>query len=268
MELLDTTATIETPERVSFRYRLAGPGQRSVAWIIDLAFQILVIALVVVLLLPLGLAAGLEGVGAGLQYLAMFVVQWFYGVVFETLLAGRTPGKLLLDLRVVRVDGSPGRFPDYLLRNLMRFADFLPVAFGIGVLTMAMDPRLRRLGDLVAGTVVVAEDKANMLGDVVLEPPVSEAERRALPPRIELSHDDLQVIEAFLRRRPKLSDDRAEELARLLGPALSERTGVEAPSWERVLTLAWARATGRDRPVEAPAPPPAPAEPAPPESRS
>ncbi len=248
MQLLDTTATIDTPERVCFRHRLAGPGQRCAAWGIDVGVQILLILFLIALLIPFGAVPGLDGVGQGLMMFALFVIQWFYGAVFETLLSGRTPGKLLLDLRVVRVDGSPGQLPDYLLRNLLRSVDFLPSGFGLGVLSMTIDPKLRRLGDLVAGTVVVAEDKAHMLGGVTLDPPVSEAERQALPPRVDLSRSEVAVIEDLLRRRARLSDDRAEELARLLGPSLSERTGVEADSWERVLTLAYARATGRDRP--------------------
>ena len=55
------------------------------------------------------------------------------------------------------------------------------------------------------------------------------------------------MIEEFIRRRPQLSRERAEELAELFGPALSERTGIEADTWERVLVLAYARATGKDR---------------------
>ena len=80
-----------------------------------------------------------------------------------------------------------------------------------------------------------------------VEPPVTETERQALPPKVVLSRDELGVIESFLRRRKLLSPERAEELAVLFGPRLSERTGVVAPTWERVLTLAYARATGKDR---------------------
>jgi hypothetical protein len=69
----------------------------------------------------------------------------------------------------------------------------------------------------------------------------------ALPPRVELYRDEIEVIETFLRRRRQFSDERARELAQLFGPALARRTGVTAPTWERVLVLAYARATGKDR---------------------
>jgi uncharacterized RDD family membrane protein YckC len=247
VELLDTTATVQTPERVSFRYRLAGPGQRAIAWVVDTFIEIALVFALLVLAIVLAGVEGLGGIGVGLFLVGTFVVQWMYGVTFETLWSGRTPGKRLLDLRVVRADGAPARFPDFLLRNLLRAVDFLPLLFGVGVVVMAVDPRMRRIGDLVAGTVVVAEDKANVLVHVPLRPPVTDDERQGMPAGVALRPDELRAIEAFLRRRARLSDERAEELARYLGPELSRRTGVVAPSWERVLALVWARATGADR---------------------
>jgi len=246
MELLDTTASVETPERVRFRYRLAGPGRRAAAWLVDTLIRFVVFVIVgLVVLFATG--STLEGVGMGLLLLLGFLLEWFYGVVFETLTAGRTPGKMLLELRVVRGDGSPGRFPDFLLRNLLRAIDFLPALFGVGVLVMLVDRRMRRLGDLVADTVVVAESRAAVLGALTLDPPLSEEERLALPARVDLGRDEVALLEEFLRRRPKLGAERAEELAWLFGPKLSERTGIQAPTWERVLALAWVRATGKDR---------------------
>jgi hypothetical protein len=86
-----------------------------------------------------------------------------------------------------------------------------------------------------------------VLGDVIIEPPVTDDERQALPARVDLTRQELGIIEEFLRRRSTFSAERAEELAWLFGPALSERTGITASTWERVLTLAYARATGKER---------------------
>ena len=254
MELIDTTATVHTPERVRFRYRLAGPAQRGVAWLIDVT----VMAILLFAFLIVGVFLDLtvtEGTGTGAFRLAVFGVQWLYGATCETLMSGQTPGKMVMSLRVVRTDGSPAQLPDFLLRNLLRVADALPTVFlafptfGLGVIVMAFSPRHRRIGDLVAGTVVVVEDEAFVLGSVNVEPPVTEEERQALPPSVHLTNQELQVIEAFLRRRPRLSNERAEDLAKLFAPTVTDRTGVEASSAERVLALAYARATGRDRDV-------------------
>lgn len=246
MDLIDTTATVTTPERVSFRYRVAGPAQRGTALLIDLTLQV---AIVFGILLVFGVAAVVwdEGASAGIIFLAMFVVQWLYGVIFETLFSGQTPGKRALDLRVVRTDGSPARFPEFLLRNLVRAADFLPLGHATGFAVMAVDSRFRRLGDLVAGTVVITELRGRIPEPIVIQPPVSEAERQALPARVELRPDEIDVIEQLLRRRKLLNPERAEELAEQFAPALSARTGIVAPTHERVLVLAYARATGRDR---------------------
>ena len=247
MELLDTTAIVDTPERVRFRHRVAGPGRRGLAWGID---AVLMCAILWVFALALSLVQAIPGVGnvgQGLFLVALFFLQWGYGALSETLFAGRTLGKWALGLRVVRDDGGPASFPDYLMRNLLRTADWLPIGFALGLAVMLVDRRLRRVGDLVAGTIVVVEERATRIGRVAIDPPVSETERQSLPPKVVLSKDELASIEAFLLRRRDLSGERAEELAAYLGPGLSERTGVIAVTWERVLQLAYARATGKDR---------------------
>ena len=83
MELLDTTATVQTPERVSFRYRLAGPGQRAVAWTVDVVLQLVLVVMLVMGALLFGLATGWTGVGFGAILFGMFCVQWFYGVAWD-----------------------------------------------------------------------------------------------------------------------------------------------------------------------------------------
>jgi len=244
--LLDTTATVDTPELVRFRFRLAGPGPRAAAWLIDVALMSALFVGAVVVIELLSVVEGLAGIGQGVLLLVLFTMQWLYGALFETMWGGRTPGKAALNLRVVRADGSPGRFPDFLLRNLLRSVDFLPVGFGLGILVMTIDGRLRRIGDLVGGTLVVVEQRTRVLAAVPLEPPVTPEERQSLPARVELSRSEVRAIEALLRRRSKLTDERTEELANFFAPEVTERTGIEAPSSERVLTLAYARITGRD----------------------
>ena len=260
LELLDTMAEVETPERVRFRYQLAGPGRRALAWLVDTVLRALVFATVVAVV-SLFSAAGsfLIEASAGVILVSLFALEWLYGVVFETLLDGRTPGKAALQLRVVRGDGAPVRFADVVLRNLLRAVDYFPIfsplgvdslaypTFAIAIVVMTLDPRLRRIGDLVAGTVVVVDVHERLRGMAEIDPPVSDRERQELPAAVSLSADELRVLEEYVRRRPSLSAQRSEELAEQIGPMLSERTGVRADSWDRVLVLAYARATGKDR---------------------
>ena len=226
----------------------------------DLGIRLVVMVGLLALSAPfIALDETLAGASMGVILVVLFVLEWFYGVIFEVALQGRTPGKMAMKLRVVRVDGSPVRVPDVVLRNLVRAVDYLPVlaplggglvavpTFGIAIGAMLVDRKLRRIGDMVGGTVVIVDISERMHAGAVIDPPVTEEERQQLPAQVSLSRDELQVLEAFVRRRKKLSAERAEELAELFGPALSERTGVHAGSWERVLVLAYARATGKDR---------------------
>lgn len=243
--LLDTTSAIRTPERVRFRHQVAGPGRRALAWGVDALLQ----GMVLVGIGVVSLVVGGEGWGMGMALAGTFLVTWFYGAAFEILWSGRTPGKFVLGLRVVTETGAPATPLQLVLRNLLRGVDFLPVAYGVGVLAMLVDPALRRIGDLVAGTIVADEQQGEMLAAVVLEPPVTEEERRQLPPRVDLSRDELDALEVFLRRRGDLSPGRVEELARMVEPVL-ERLHVDADSPDRGITLAYARATGRDRSLD------------------
>ncbi len=247
MNQIDTTATVDTPELVRFRFRLAGPGPRAVAWLVDVAVMLTAFVAITMVVQAFAVIEGVAELGQGLALLLAFAMQWLYGAVFETLWGGRTPGKSVMSLRVVRADGSPGRFPDFLLRNLLRFVDFLPIAFGLGVLVMTIDERLRRIGDLVGGTIVVVEQRTHVLPAVPIVPPVTPEERQALPARVDLTRAEVRAIESLLRRRSRLTDERAEELSAFFAPEVTRRTGIEADSAERVLTLAYARVTGRDR---------------------
>lgn len=248
MELIDTRGRVETPERVAFRYQLAGPGRRAAAWGVDLIGRGLILILLAVLVALTGWFgwSAIEA-ASGVFLIAVFTTVWIYPIFFEIVLAGRTPGKLLFGLRVVREDGSPARPPDLVLRNLARAVDLLPFLFGVGLLSILLDRKMRRIGDLVGGTVVIVEERSRMGSDFVVEPLVTEEERQTLPARVMLSPREITIIEDFLRRRKKFAPARIEELAALCGPQIGQRTGIEADSWERVLLLAYARATGRDR---------------------
>ncbi len=248
MEPLDTYVAISTPERVSFRHRVAGPAPRALALLADLAIQAVVLVLVIAAAILFGLVGGsdLGGAALGVVLLAVFVVSWFYAALFEALWEGRTPGKALLRLRVVREDGSRIGAPEAVLRNLLRAADSLPVGYVIGALVMGSTPSFKRLGDWVAGTLVVTEDPVLPPDALVLDPPISEAERQSLPVGVQLSRNEVRLIEDLMRRGPRLGPDRTGELAEIIAPALSRRTGVEGANALRVLQLAWARATGRD----------------------
>lgn len=246
-ERLDTIAAIDSPEQVRFSYRLAGPGRRGLAYLVDLLIK----AVVLVVLGGLLLLGGFEydqvaGWSVGVFTVVLFAMEWGYNVLFESLTSGRTPGKQAMRLRVVKEGGYPIDFVDALLRNLLRAADFLPSAYALGVVVMGLDPRFRRLGDLVAGTMVVVEERSHLGEPVRLSPAPSAQELAALPSAAHLQAAEREALDLFVRRLSRLSPARADELAALVLPRFADRLPAGAVgSPARWLALLYLQATER-----------------------
>jgi uncharacterized RDD family membrane protein YckC len=247
---LDTTAAVETPEHIRFRHRAAGPARRGLAYLLDFVVRIVIFLIISVALAMTG-ATGGQKASTGFQLLLLFALEWGYYVFFETLWAGRSPGKLVLRLRVIKEGGYSISFVDSLLRNLLRAADFLPGAYTLGILVMGVDERFRRLGDLVAGTMVVVEERQQVTAALRVTPPPTQAELEALPQRPALSADELDAIELFLRRAGSLSPAREAELADMIAPMLARRNQLTYASPVRLLQLLYHRS--RLSPAKAPA---------------
>src|SRR4029453_2539824 len=159
---LDNTTEVETPEHVRFRYRVAGPVRRMLAYLLDLLIRIAAL-LVLWVIIAVAFAATKEAI-QGFVLITLFVMEWGYYVFFETTGDGRSPGKRVLSLRVVKEGGYPIGFIDSGLRNLL------------GLRSMGADPRFRRLGDRVAGTMVVVEERGLVAAPLALTPPLAEGE--------------------------------------------------------------------------------------------
>lgn len=218
---LDTTLEVETPEHIAFRYQLAGPAQRSLAYALDLLVRGTILCLFGLLLMTFsGKESIAEGVGTGAFLVLLFLMEWGYFVFFEYFRAGQSPGKRAMHLRVVHQNGRPASLADCVLRNLLRAADLLPTLYGIGLLTMILDKRFRRLGDMVAQTIVISEHRTS---PVQASPDSEKIQIEGLPVRPVLSVEERDAIALFCRRKSSLSDARALELAEILSPSLKRR---------------------------------------------
>jgi uncharacterized RDD family membrane protein YckC len=148
-----STLVIRTSEGIAFSLPLACPVTRALAWIIDLVF---IGGLTSLLGAGLGLVKLINfDIGTSLLVVAYFVTQIGYGIVCEWSWRGQTVGKRLLRLRVVDAGGLRLQFSQVVLRNLLRFLDALPACYLVGGLASLLNARAQRLGDLVAGTIVV-----------------------------------------------------------------------------------------------------------------
>lgn len=257
---LDTDVAIETPEHIVFRHRLAGPARRALAHLLDLLLcygAVALLAVVVALAAMGGSVASAElgaaaRAGMGLVLLALFAAQWVYFVICEALF-GRSPGKMALGLRVLTTSGRPIGWRAAALRNLLRAADLLPFGYVAGVVSMALSSRFQRLGDLVAGTMVVVPERAVAAGALELLPPAQPPELAALPEHVVLDADERSAIELFLRRRHTLGPQREHELATMLARPIGARLRYTHQDPSRLLALVYDRAVNVGR-VDAGAP--------------
>jgi uncharacterized RDD family membrane protein YckC len=210
---IDTLRTTETPEGVEVGLRLAGAPVRFAAWLADTLLR-------TAALVPISLLLGVFGsAGNGLFLIVAFLAEWFYPVVCEVYWNGQTPGKRLFDLKVVRDDGAAVDLAASTLRNLLRFADFLPAGFLFGFLTVLWTDESKRLGDLAAGTVVIHVSQS---AHRVTEAPVGPTLTPLMPP-LQLTQPEQAAIIDFAERAPKWSEDRQIELADALAGITGER---------------------------------------------
>lgn len=212
--MLDTVREVHTPEGVALRLPAAGPVPRAAAWLIDLAIR-------GAALMAISIVLGLLGrFGSGLYMIVLFVVFWGYPVVCEALYDGQTPGKRALSLRVVSADGAPIGWMASFVRNLMRTVDMLPFGYGAGLVASLADPWSRRLGDMVAGTLVIHAPRDRSRAQALeIAPHAPAAPLQA--------HEQLAVI-AFAERAHALTPERQRELADIAAPVSGARgeTGV------------------------------------------
>ena len=207
--LIDTLGYYEIPEGVRLEFRLAGPVVRAAAWAIDAAIRALLYLVFTIIFAFMG------GVGMALMFIGFFLVEWFYPVLFE-IRDGATPGKKAMGIQVIQDTGVPVTPAASVIRNFLRIADFLPVLYAAGLISMMSNREFKRLGDLAAGTLVVyRDDKRDRV-----RPPSDRVEK----PPLELSEEDQLILMAFSERAEELSAERREELAGLLS-GLTRRQG-------------------------------------------
>ncbi len=204
---LDTIAHIETPEGVDLSAEIVGLTPRAIAYLIDFLVRTGIYFAVSIVLSLLGKA------GTGLMLIVWFALEWWYPVLFEYFRDGQTIGKKSMGIKVVNDDFTHLTFGAALTRNLLRAADFLPLFYGFGAVSMMVSNRFQRLGDLAAGTVViyaVPEQSAKVALDNIT----------AVMPQQQLSDEQQTACINFALNRGNISPARLQEMADILRPIL------------------------------------------------
>jgi len=258
---LGPSQRLDSPEQVRLELELAGPMSRAFAYSID--YSIVLLAMALILLVSV---SGLQQVfewasdstlvrdlfesltdwvmendvdegerlirGLALTFGLWMILEVFltsvYFVFFETLFAGRTPGKRLTQLRVVTESGNRLDWRASLLRNLLRAVDTLPAGYVVGVVSMVLSPSAQRLGDIAAGTLVVRErsaDPTEWLPTVVVDPDVEAGFRFTREELAAVGEIERRLIRRTLRRAESLSDRAAKPILARAIAAITSRVG-------------------------------------------
>jgi uncharacterized RDD family membrane protein YckC len=216
--------TIQTPEGVDLELTLAGIGSRFVAAFVDGVIRLALffaLAFVTGLGRDLFASSGTDISAAAIVILsiASFLLMFGYDIFFEVLSSGRTPGKRWSGLRVVRVGGRPVGFVASAVRNIVRIVDFLPVFYGVGMVTVAVNRNNQRLGDMAAGTLVVREVRADDRIPAAVETAAARDEVATWDVSAVTSNE-IAAVRRFLQRRAELPYEARERIAGQLAAGL------------------------------------------------
>jgi uncharacterized RDD family membrane protein YckC len=214
---------LEIPENVRLGFRLAGPGTRLGAYLLDLGVRFAALYGIVTVLSVALLPFAATGLPVGVYFVVAFLLEWGYGCFFETWWNGQTPGKRAFGLRVIKTEGYAIGFYEAMIRNLLRAADFVPLLYAAGFLTAMTNPRLQRIGDLVAGTMVVRERRPRLLGELEGLADYPPFPPEAFRHRYRPSEKTLETIESLFRRRYELAPSRLDEIALILAEPIGKR---------------------------------------------
>jgi uncharacterized RDD family membrane protein YckC len=246
--------TIDTPEQTALEFPLAGIGSRFLAILADTAIQVsvgIVFGIVGLILLPASRfvsASTPQWVIAALILIA-FLINSSYFAFFEVIWNGQTPGKRYARIRVMKDDGRPISAYDAIIRNLLRIVDSLPALYGIGVISILFSKHGKRLGDFLAGTVVIHERTLEGVR------PVDAYRTDASLPAFDASSitlDELRLIETFMQRRESWDPGVRTTMASQISTRIGQKLGVQIYGWPRTenfleAVLEQCRSTGRFR---------------------
>ena len=252
--VLDNQIRVATPENISFQYEVSGPFRRLLAYVGDVLITVSVFALIAfVISITLGMlqfafrntpVGGLldlfQQVAGGVILVSAFLSLWFYGAFMETNYNGQTFGKMMASIRTISVDGSSIDASQAALRNFFRLLDVSPFIslglifgpelgyhpllpiFSFGLACMVLSGRFQRIGDLVAGTIVITEERKWTHGLAKFHDKRVPELADLIPESFVVSQSLAKTLAEFVDRRRVLPQQRVNEIANHLGKSLIE----------------------------------------------
>jgi len=241
--MLEPKISVRTPENVEIQYSLAGIGSRGLALMLDTLLQVAAVIIIWLIFLILTLFFGelknlfdfevieeLPKWAIAAFIIVIYLVRMGYFTFFETIWSGQTPGKRILKIRVVKEEGYPISFLEAMIRNLLRIVDILPGLYGVGLVSVFASSKEKRVGDYVAGTVVVKEKIQELPSPKEFSlPPVEKTLLDFGPAIAKITKPEYEVISQFLQRRFELDSGSRLQLARKIALPLIEKLEVPQP---------------------------------------
>ena len=248
--------SILSPEAVQLELPVSGPAPRMLAYVIDQIVTIVLFMFLIILFLMSetfgaslrqmfsafahgfvrgvrtartnpGSVPSLSGLAIALLLLTQFIVETGYFIFWEVSTGGRSPGKFLVGLRVIRRDGLPIDVRSSVIRNLMRMVDLLPAEYLIGITSILLSPAGERLGDHVAGTIVVRLDRPESAPEI--EEPASAATLVLTREQLgRIGTRELQLLRNALRRAASLPESRRGAVIVEVAEAMRARLALDA----------------------------------------
>jgi uncharacterized RDD family membrane protein YckC len=237
---------IETPEKIKFSYHIAEIGTRIAAYFIDEIIQLLILGFILLILIIFGISMQAFGeekltlFGGAFFLIMVFLFRWFYFVLFEVIMEGQSPGKKATRIRVIRSNGDSLDLETIVLRNFIRAVDGFPILPFVGGFVAFIDSQNRRLGDIIAGTIVVNEIQYNL---VIPDFEVRFSRRPAMEvagyvaAKQRLTENELYIIRRFLNEYYRLPAAKQIQVAADLAGQVRTKLGIDEPVIDPLLFL-------------------------------
>ncbi len=229
----------QTPENIQVAYEPAGLGSRFIAWLVDSIFNMLI--MIALLLMGVFFSSAFSSlledrmdidpyiIGIA-TVIYMFSVFIYFGM-FEHLLSGQTPGKMIMKLRVVKADGFSLDGRAVFIRTLFRVLDHMPPLW----IVVLVSQNNRRFGDMVAGTVVVSEKMNTMstMREVLLNRDNEKIRFAFTPAQVSrIRSEDMSAIEKILERSAAFDDGAMPGIYRQACDSIAKRLETDSPQPE------------------------------------
>ncbi len=186
---------IETAQNVSIEQNVANVATRIGSYLIDLLIIVGYYVIAIWIFEGLDLSLGMD---IWVVYMLLGIPVFFYNLLFEVLMNGQSPGKYVNKIRVVKIDGSKPTFGSYVLRWMLRLIDISLASGSVALLTILLNGKGQRLGDIAAGTTVITEKKRITIEDtLVADIPLDYIP--TFPQVTMLSDTDIQTIKELYR---------------------------------------------------------------------